>query len=298
MNSRSACFLAFFAAMTVSATPGFAGLLPDIRGINFGVSKGSFQGVEVFGGQVAIPGLGTTFYEDNATRDATSFDPFPGTSPVPTFSIVANPKASNDPTQIDIQTRFAFGGLVTPISEIVSWNLLGTYNRTTGVISVSGAKSDPTGSILFNVGVFTNPFGDGQDFEDILGFTNLTYSLHGTLTQVTGGLTITGTDPVVPVGGLGNIGVSGTTMVYFNPVGGFNIANVLVTGTIASGQAYGGFYNWSATTAAAVPEPPAWRCWESGCWGMGANAERPPIFERLVITCTIPVRFATSKLCF
>ena len=94
--------------------------------------------------------------------------------------------------------------------------------------------------------------GCGQDFEVILGFTSLTYSLHGTLMQGPQGLTITGTDPFVPVGGPGNIGISGTTLVYFNPPGDFNIADALFTGTVASGQGYGGFYDWSAT---AVPEP-------------------------------------------
>ena len=68
------------------------------------------------------------------------------------------------------------------------------------------------------------------------------------LTLGPNGLTITGTDPVVPVGGPGNIVVSGTSFVYFNPVGDFNIADALLTGTVASGQAYGGLYNWTAAT--------------------------------------------------
>ena len=231
-----------------------ADLLPDIRGVNFGASLGSFQGVFVLGGQVTIPGLGTAPFEDNPLRTTNTFFPFPGVSPVPTFTVVADPSAPGDPGRIDIQTRFSIGGGSTPLNEIVAWNLLGTYDRTTGAISVSGSMSGPDGSILDDDGEYINPFGNGQNFEGIIGFTGLSYSLHGTLTQGPDGLTITGTDPVVPVGGPGNIVITGPTTVYFNPVGDFNIADALVTGTVAPGQAYGGLYNWSATTAA-VPEP-------------------------------------------
>jgi hypothetical protein len=227
--------------------------LPDIRGENFGATLGSFQGVFVLGGEVTIPGLGTAPFENNPTRTTNMFFPFPGVSPVPTFSVVADPSAPGDPSRIDIQTRFSIGGGSTPLSEIVAWNLLGTYDRTTGAISVSGSMSGPPGSILDDDGEYTNPFGDGRNFEGIIGFTGLSYSLHGTLTQGPDGLTITGTDPPVPFGGPGNIVISGPTFVYFNPVGDYNVADALITGTVAPGEAYGGLYNWSATTA--VPEP-------------------------------------------
>jgi hypothetical protein len=243
-------------ALACPTSSALAGLLPDIRGLNFDAAPGSFQGVQVLGGLVTIPGLGTTPFEDNSSRVATTFDPFPGISPVPTFSVVADPGAPSDPTRIDIQTRFSYGSPTTPLNEILAWNLIGTYNQTTGAISVSGSKSGPTGSILYDEGTFVNPFGNGQNFEGIIGFTSLTYSLHGTLTQGPKGLTIAGTDPVVPVGGPGNIGISGTTLVYFNPVGDFNVAHALITGTAASGQAYGAF---TAGRPRRFPSPPAWR---------------------------------------
>jgi hypothetical protein len=256
MKTHGTFSLTFLAAMTWSAATAFAGPLPDIRGTDFGTYDGSFRGIDVLGGPVTIPGLGTQFFEDNPTRVVSTFDPaISHLFNVPTFMVVADPNAPNDPTRIDIQTRFGIAEVNAPANEVITWNLLGTYNQTTGAISVSGSKSGPTGSILLSDGVLINPFGNGQNFQIIIGFTNLTYSLHGTLTQGPSGLTITGTDPVVPLGAPGNVGVSGTTLVYFNPVGDFNVSDALLTGSVASGQGYGGLYNWSATTAAAVPEP-------------------------------------------
>jgi hypothetical protein len=122
--------------------------------------------------------------------------------------------------------------------------LTGTYDRTTGAISVRGGN---TGTFLNSRG--PDPFGVAPGtflFEQI---TNPTESLHGVLSVANGVLTITGTDPVVAPGSPGNIGFGSASLLW------------LSAGTIDPSQAVfrapvqdptGANYNW---TASAVSEP-------------------------------------------
>ena len=246
----------------LTGLPAAAQVLPDIRGIDFGAGPYTYQGIPVFGGVVVTPN-GNTPAEDNPTRDPGVFN---GIVPN-TFRVVADPAAPTDPTRIRIQTRFATGDdaisanppLATSTGAgVLYWNLDGTYNRATGAISVS--QSQIGTFFVYDEGPGVDPLGlPIGNRETVLKLVNPSYSLHAVLSVLTGGgLSITGTDPMVAPGGPStNISFTnatlGDTQVIFTPAGSLDPFDPqAVAFPVVPGTEYGGFYNWSVTP---VPEP-------------------------------------------
>ena len=129
--------MAYFAV--VPAISARAGQLPDIRGLSF---VDPFQGVEFFAG--TVPGFG---YITDPLTDPTTPAAFNPTIPS-TFDVTADPAAPNDPSRIQIDTRLITDIVDAPL-VYVPLTLTGTYDQTTGAISVSGGA---TGTFLNNHG--------------------------------------------------------------------------------------------------------------------------------------------------
>jgi hypothetical protein len=222
-----ACFL------VVPAVPARAGgQLPDIRGLSFVYP---FQGVEFFAG--TVPGFG---FLTDPLADPTSPQTFIPTIPS-TFDVTADPAAPNDPSRIQIDTR-----LFTTIDPLVDvpLTLTGTYNQTTGAISVSGGSS---GTFLNNRG--PDPFGLFPGTNLFEQLTDPMESLHGVVSVSGGQITITGTDPVVTPGDPGNISFASANLLWI-PTGSTNPNDAVYS--VGVQNPTGAIYNWSATS---VPEP-------------------------------------------
>ena len=187
--------MAYF--LVVPAISARAGQLPDIRGLSF---DSPFQGVEFFAG--TVPGFGNL---TDPLNDPTAPQTFIPSIPH-TFDVIADPAAPSDPSRIQIDTRFftTFDPLVD-----VPLTLTGTYNQTTGAISVSGGA---TGTFLNNRG--PDPLGLFPGTNLFEQFTNPTENLHGVVSVSGGAITITGTDPVVIPGDPGNISFSSASLLW------------------------------------------------------------------------------------
>jgi PEP-CTERM motif len=228
------------ALILTTAAPTRAGQLPDIRGLSCGLSFDSpFQGVSFFAG--TVPGFGPL---TDPLVDPTAPSLF---VPIPhTFDVRADPSSPSDPSRIAIDTRFFTDVAPGDPVAFVPLTLTGTYDRTTGAISVSGGN---TGTFLNSRG--PDPFGVAPGtflFEQI---TNPTESLHGVLSVANGVLTITGTDPVVAPGSPGNIGFGSADLLWLPP--GTTDPNQAVF-SVPIQDPTGAIYNWTAST---VPEPSA-----------------------------------------
>ena len=222
----------FLVVPAISARAG--GQLPDIRGLSF---VDPFQGVTFFAGDVA--GFGNLTYP---LTDPTAPAVFNPTIPS-TFDVTADPAAPIDPSRIQIDTR-----LTTDIGDgpvvYVPLTLTGTYDQTTGAISVSGGA---TGTFLDKLGTdFTGSFPGTYVY---LQATNPTESLHGVVSESGGVITITGTDPVVTPGDPGNISFASANLLWI-PVGSTDPNDAVFSAAVADPT--GALYNWSATS---VPEP-------------------------------------------
>jgi hypothetical protein len=229
---RTLALVAMAYFLVVPAIPARAGQLPDIRGLSFAYP---FQGVEFFAG--TVPGFGNL---TDPLTDPTAPQTFIPSIPH-TFDVTADPAAPNDPSRIQIDTR-----LITTIDPLVDvpLTLTGTYNQTTGAISVSGGA---TGTFLNNRG--PDPFGLFPGTNLFEQFTNPTESLHGVVNVSGTGITITGTDPVVTPGDPGNISFASANLLWI-PTGSINPNDAVFS--VGVQNPTGAIYNWSATS---VPEP-------------------------------------------
>ncbi len=222
--------MAYF--VVVPAISARAGSLPDIRGLSFVYP---FQGVEFFAG--TVPGFG---FVTDPLADPTAPQTFIPTIPS-TFDVTADPTAPNDPSRIQIDTRF-----ITTIDPLVyvPLTLTGTYDQTTGAISVSGGA---TGTFLNNRG--PDPFGLFPGTNLFEQLTDPMESLHGVVSVSGGGITITGTDPAVTPGDPGNISFASANLLWI-PIGSTNPNDAVYS--VAVDNPTGAIYDW---TAQSVPEP-------------------------------------------
>ncbi len=222
----------FLVVPAISARAG--GLLPDIRGLSF---DDPFVAVSFFAGNVS--GFGNLTYPLTDPTAPSTFDP---TIPS-TFDVTADPTAPTDPSRIQIDTRlrtdFPDGPLV-----YVPLTLTGTYNQTTGAISVSGGA---TGTFLDKLG--TDFTGSLPGTYVYLQATNPMESLHGIVSASDGVITITGTDPMVTPGDPGNISFALANLLWI-PMGSIDPNDAVFSAGVNNPT--GAIYNWSAT---AVPEP-------------------------------------------
>jgi hypothetical protein len=234
-RNRVFAFLAmayFLVVPAISARAG--GLLPDIRGLSF---VDPFVGVTFFAGNVS--GFGNLTYP---LTDPTALSTFNPTIPS-TFDVTADPTAPADPSRIQIDTRlttdFGDGAIVD-----VPLKLTGTYNLTSGAISVTGGA---TGTFLDKLGTdFTGSFPGTFVY---LQVTDPMESLHGVVSESGGVITIAGTDPVVTPGDPGNISFASANLLWI-PMGSTNPNYAVFSAGV--NDPTGAIYNWSAT---AVPEP-------------------------------------------
>ncbi|HZO87052.1 MAG TPA: hypothetical protein VFB38_01845 [Chthonomonadaceae bacterium] len=178
-----------------------------------------------------------------------SFGPRPHT-----FEVVADPNAPNDPTHIQVQTRFVnYPAIQGYSSPDILWDLRGTYDPTTGNLSVSGAK---TGTVFFNDGTGQDPFHLFPFPTAIfIQLVNPTFSLQGKVVAEPGGLEIIGTDAKPSFGSPGNITADFSRVIFTSALASEpNSGNTLLALDLVPGTGFGAFYNWRAL---AVPEPGA-----------------------------------------
>ena len=156
--------------------------------------------------------------------------------------MTADPAAPTDPSRIQIDTRlitdFGDGPLVD-----VPLTLTGTYNQTTGAISVSGGA---TGTFLNNLG--PDPFGLFPGTY-LFKFTNPMESLHGVVS-------VSGTESRSPEPTQSSRPETLATSRSRRPTSsGFPRARstrMMPSSVSGSMNPTGAIYNWSATS---VPEP-------------------------------------------
>jgi hypothetical protein len=230
---RALAALAYILVFT--AIPAAAGgQLPDIRGLSF---VDPFQGVTFFAGDVA--GFGGLTYP---LTDPTALQTFDPTIPS-TFDVTADPAALNDPSRIQINTRLSTDLGDGPVVD-VPLTLTGTYDQTTGALSVSGGA---TGTFLDKLGTdFTGFFPGTYVYIQV---TNPMESLHGVVSVSGAGITITGTDPAVTPGDPGNISFASANLLWI-PVGSTDPNDAVFSAAVNNPT--GALYDWSATS---VPEP-------------------------------------------
>lgn len=233
-RDRTFALIALASLVLLPAAPARAGLLPDIRGLSF---DEPFQAVQFLAGNVS----GFGFVTDPLTNPTSvqSFDPIPHT-----FDVEADPAVPNDPMRIQVETRLFTD--TTPGDPLVyiPLTLTGTYDRTTGDISLSGGS---TGTFLNDRG--PDPFGLFPGTYLYEQLTDPMESLHGVVSVGGGGITITGTDPAVTPGNPGNITFASASLLWI-PAGSTNPNDAVYSASVSDPT--GATYNWTAT---AVPEP-------------------------------------------